>query len=170
MKQGEWNDDTIFDLIPDGILAVNRDLVMIRMNHSAMRLLDIHEDAVCEGKAVTSVMEEDGFRRLLGGRQQFSDTIRLPEKNIWLERFFCCDLEKTVLLCVLRDVTGQRLREEQLRKDLQRALELADTLNESQLRTVREVSSLLGENAAQTQILLRELKEAILPAERQNNG
>jgi hypothetical protein len=77
-----------------------------------MRLLNIREDAVCEGKAVASVMEEDGFRRLLGGRQQFSDTIRLPEKNIWLERFFCCDRDKTVLLCVLRDVTGQRLREE----------------------------------------------------------
>lgn len=170
MKRGEWNDDTIFDLIPDGILAVNRDLVMIRMNHSARLLLDIREDALCEGKAVVSVMEEDGFRRLLGGRQQFSDTIRLPGKNIWLERFFCCDREKTVLLCVMRDVTGQWLREEQLRKDLRRAAELADTLNENHLRTVREVSSLLGENAAQSQILLRELKEAILPAERQENG
>ncbi len=170
MKQGEWNDGTIFDLIPDGILAVDRDLVIIRMNHSAMRLLGIREDAVHEGKAVASVMEEDGFRRLLDGRQQFSDTIRLSEKNIWLERFFCRDQEKTVLLCVMWDVTGQKLREEQLQKDLRHALELADTLNESHLRTVREVSSLLGENAAETQILLRELKEAILPAERQENG
>ena len=170
MKQGEWNDDTIFDLIPDGILVVNRDLVIIRMNHNAKRFLDIRKETVCEGKAIVSVMEEDGFRRLLGGRQQFSDTIRLPEKNIWLERFFCCDREKTVLLCVMRDVTGQWLREEQLRKDLRRAAELADTLNENHLRTVREVSSLLGENAAQSQILLRELKEAILPAERQENG
>jgi len=170
LKQGEWNDNTIFDLIPDGVLALNRDLVIIRMNHSAMRLLNIREDAVCEGKAVASVMEEDGFRRLLGGRQHFSDTIRLPENNIWLERFFCCDREQTVLLCVMRDVTGQRLREEQLQKDLQQALELADTLNESHLRTVREVSSLLGENAAQTQILLRELKGTILPTERQKNG
>ena len=170
MKKEEWNDDTIFDLIPDGILAVNRDLEIIRMNHSAMRLFDIREDALCEGKAVISVMEEEGFRRLLGGRQQFSDTIRLPAKNIWLERFFCRDREKTVLLCVMRDVTGQRLREEQFRKNLQRAAELADTLNESHLRTVREVSSLLGENAAQTQILLRELKETILPTERQENG
>ena len=53
MKKEEWNDDTIFDLIPDGILAVNRDLEIIRMNHSAMRLLDIREDALCEGKTVT---------------------------------------------------------------------------------------------------------------------
>ena len=170
MKQEGWSDDTIFDLIPEGILAVNRDLVIIRMNHSARQLLDMREDAVCEGEAVASVMEEDGFRRLLGGRQQFSDTIRLSEKNIWLERFFQCDREKTVLLCVMRDVTGQRIREEQLQKDLQHAAALADTLNESHLRTVREVSSLLGENAAQTQILLRELKQTILPAERQENG
>ena len=170
MEREGWNDNTIFDLIPEGILAVNRDLEIVRINHSARRFLDIREDAVCERKAVVTVMEEDGFRQLLGGRQQFSDTFRLSESNIWLERFFCCDREQTVLLCVMKDVTGQRLREEQLQKELQRAAELADTLNESHLRTVREVSSLLGENAAETQILLRELKKAILPAERQENG
>ena len=170
MKQEEWNDDMIFDLIPDGIVAVDRELVIIRLNHSARRLLGIREDAVCEGKAVASVMEEDGFRRLLGGRQQFSDTIRLAEKNIWLERSFRCDREKAVLLCVMRDVTGQKNREERLQKDLRHALALADTLNERHLRTVREVSGLLGENAAENQILLRELKEAILPAERAENG
>jgi hypothetical protein len=70
----------------------------------------------------------------------------------------------------MRDVTGQRLREEQLQKDLKHAVELADTLNERHLRTVRDVSSLLGENAAEMQILLRELKEAILPAERTEHG
>lgn len=170
MKQEEWNDDMIFDLIPDGILAVNRDLVILRMNRSARRLLSVREEAVCEGKAAASVMEDDGFRRLLGGRQQFSDTIRLTEKNIWLERFFRCDREQTVLLCVMRDVTEQKRREEQLQKDLHHALALADTLNESHLRTVREVSGLLGENAAGTQILLRELKDTLLPAERKENG
>ena len=170
MGREGWNDDMIFDLIPDGILAVNRDLEIIRMNRSAAYLLNISEDTVYEGKKLVSVMEEDGFRRLLGGRQQFSDTIRLSEKNIWLERFFCCDREQTVLLCVMRDVTGQRLREEQLQKDLQHAVELADTLNERHLRTVRCVSGLLGENAADMQILLRELKEAIQPTERRKNG
>lgn len=170
MKQDSWNDGMIFDLIPDGILAVDRDLVIIRVNHSARQLLGICEDTVCEGKPAACVMEEDGFRRLLGGRQQFSDTIRLPEKNIWLERFFRCDREQKVLLCVMRDVTGQRLREEQLQRELRHALEVADTLNEHHLHTVRAVSGLLGENAAETQILLRELKEAIHPAERQENG
>ena len=170
MEREGWNDDMIFDLIPDGILAVNRDLEIVRMNRSAAYLLGIREDSFCEGKKVVCVMEEDGFQQLLGGRQQFSDTIRLSERNIWLERFFCCDREQTVLLCVMRDVTGQRLREEQLQKDLQHAVELADTLNERHLRTVRDVSSLLGENAAETQILLRELKEAIQPAERKKNG
>ena len=170
MGREGWNDDMIFDLIPDGILAVNRDLEIIRMNRSAAYLLNISEDTVYEGKKLVSVMEEDGFRRLLGGRQQFSDTIRLSEKNIWLERFFCCDREQTVLLCVMRDVTGQRLREEQLQKDLQHAVELANTLNERHLSTVRDVSGLLGENAADMQILLRELKEAIQPTERRKNG
>ena len=170
MKQEEWNDNMIFDLIPDGILAVNRDFMIIRMNRSARQLLSIREEAVCEGNAVASVMEDDGFRRLLGGRQQFSNTIQLPGKNIWLERSFHCDQEQTVLLCVMRDVTGQRIREEQLKKDLQHAAELAGTLNENHLRTVRDVSSLLGENAAEMQILLRELKEAILPAERTEHG
>ena len=170
MGREGWNDDIIFDLIPDGILAVNRDLEIIRMNRSAAYLLNISEDTVYEGKKLVSVMEEDGFRRLLGGRQQFSDTIRLSENNIWLERFFCCDREQTVLLCVMRNVTGQRLREEQLQKDLQHAVELADTLNERHLRTVRDVSGLLGENAADMQILLRELKQAIQPTERRKNG
>lgn len=70
MEQDRWNDDMIFDLIPDGILAVNHDLVIIRMNRSAKRLLSIREDAVCEGQTAASVMEEDGFLRL---RQLLTD-------------------------------------------------------------------------------------------------
>ena len=87
-----------------------------------------------------------------------------------LEKAVADAREKAVLLCVMRDVTGQKNREERLQKDLRHALALADTLNERHLRTVREVSGLLGENAAENQILLRELKEAILPAERAENG
>ncbi|MBQ9663835.1 MAG: PAS domain-containing protein [Oscillospiraceae bacterium] len=165
-----WNEDTLFDLIPEGILAVDRDLVIRRINRSARQLLGIREETVCEGKAVKGVMDESGFCRLRNGRQQFSDCMLLPEKNRWIERSFLCDRERTILLCVMQDVTRQRVQEEQLRKNLEHALELADALNEEHLRTVHDVASLLGENAAETQIVLRGLKEALCPPERKENG
>ena len=170
MEQTEkWNDELLFDLIPEGIIAVDRELMIRRINRSARRLLGIREDAVCEGRAVNTVMEESGFCRLCDGRQQFCDCIAFPEKNLWIERSYMCDRERTVLLCVMQDVTRQRVQEEQLRKNLEHALELADALNEKHLRTVHDVASLLGENAAETQIVLRDLKEALHPAERKEN-
>ncbi len=165
----KWNDELLFDLIPEGILAVDRDLVIRRINRSARQLLGIREDTVCEGRAVNTIMEENNFCRLRDGRQQFSDHIAISEKNLWIERFFVCDRERTVLLCVMQDVTRQRVQEELLQKNLEYALELADALNEKHLRTVHDVASLLGENAAETQIVLRDLKEALHPAERKKN-
>ena len=163
------NDDLLFDLIPEGIIAVDRELVIRRINRSARQLLGIREDTGYEGRAVNTVMEESGFCRLRDGRQQFSDCIAFPEKNLWIERSFVCDRERTVLLCVMQDVTRRRMQEEQLRKNLEHALELVDALNEKHLRTVHDVASLLGENAAETQIVLHDLKEALHPAERKEN-
>ena len=42
-------------------------------------------------------------------------------------------------------------------------------MNEKHLRLVQEVAGLLGEDAAEMQIALRELKKAILPVEGKKN-
>jgi 4-diphosphocytidyl-2-C-methyl-D-erythritol kinase len=49
------------------------------------------------------------------------------------------------------------------------AAELAEAMNEKHLRLVQEVAGLLGEDAAEMQIALRELKKAILPVEGKKN-
>jgi hypothetical protein len=50
------------------------------------------------------------------------------------------------------------------------AAELADALCEKQLRLVSEIAGLLGESAVEMQAAVKELKQAVLPDRKDQNG
>ena len=156
--------DTLLDLIPDGILAADRDLRLRTVNRAACRLLGLSETEAPLGAPADRVLGDAAFLRLRDGeRSRFSDTFELAGKDILMERLFLRDEEGTVLLCVLRDVTADAARREHALQGSLRAAELADAVCEKQLAAVREIAGLLGESAVETQAALQELKRTLLP-------
>ena len=69
--------------------------------------------------------------------------------------------QRTMLLCILRDVTDEEDSRRRRDEISRQTAEVADGVIEKQMRIVQEIASLLGETAAETKIALLKLKESI---------
>ena len=162
--------EAILNLLPDGVVALDRDFTVLQMNRAACRFLGVSDASACIGHPVRQILEEAPFLRLRDGNAvQLSDCVLLAEEGLWIERSYLCDRARTVFVCLLRDITQLRQQEEALQTGRQHVLELADTITEKQLHVVHEIAGLLGETAVETQAAMQELKQAILPVREDRN-
>ena len=168
MKYECSSETKILELIPDGILAVDRDLAVVCINPAACRLLGVPEAAEAVGRPVGRIMDDAAFLRLRDGDEtQFCDQCAAPEGNLRLERAFVRDAESSLLLCRMHAVGQER---EAALSDRMKAAEQADAICRRQLQIVQEIAGLLGESAVETQSALEELKRTLLPDRTKQHG
>ena len=162
MDIAAFNEDRILDLLPVGVLALDCELIIRRINPAACRFLGIGEAADVIGMSVGRLMKEDAFLRLRDGEPSpVCDSVFLPGGELPLERSVLCDAEKQLFVCVLQDAAGQQDYAPQ--DALRHAAELAETIREKQLHLVQEIAGLLGESAVEMQADVQELKQTLLP-------
>lgn len=162
-ERAETYSEKIINVSPEGIVTVGKDLKVSQINKAACRIFGIRDTADIIGYPVSRIMDEYDFVRLMSADgTQFTDQVFLAEYNVYLERIFICDPEKTLFTCIMRDVTQARQRKNKIQKTKVHAAELADTIIDNQLRIVHEIASLLGETAAETKVAVHDLKEAIM--------
>ena len=106
--------------------------------------------------------EYDYVKMISQDETQVTDEVFLADYNVYLERIFICDPERTLFTCIMRDVTKARQRRNKIQKTKIHAADLADDIIANQLRIVHEIASLLGETAAETKEAVHDLKEAIM--------
>ena len=163
IKKAETYSEMIINIAPEGIISVDRDLKVRQINRAACRIFNIRDTGDIVGYPVSRIMDEYDFVKLMGmDENQYTDRVYLAEYNVYLERVFICDPDRTVYTCIMRDVTLSRQRREQVQKTKLHAAEIADDLMENQLRIVHQIASLLGETAAETKVAVHDLKQAIL--------
>lgn len=168
MKYECSSETKILELIPDGILAVDRDLAVVCINPAACRLLGVPEAAEAVGRPVGRIMDDAAFLRLRDGDEaQLCDQCAAPEGNLRLERAFVRDAESSLLLCRMHAVGQER---EAALSDRMKAAEQADAICRRQLQIVQEIAGLLGESAVETQSALEELKRTLLPDRTKQHG
>ena len=148
---------------PEGILTVGTNLKVQQINAAACQIFGIKDPADIVGYPVSRIMDDYDFVRLMGmDETQYTDRVYLAEYNVYLERIFMCDPERTLYTCIMRDETASRRRKEQVQKTQMHAAELADRIIDNQLRIVHQIANLLGETAAETKVAVHDLKQAIL--------
>ncbi len=163
------NEAKILELIPDGIVAADQNLIVVYINQTARRFLDIPESADPVGMPVAGIMEEADFLRLRDDAEtrQTGGIRRMGKAR--LECSFQSSPERDLFVCVMHDLTLLQEQNDGLSKHLH-AAELADALCEKQLRLVSEIAGLLGESAVEMQAAVKELKQAVLPDRKDQNG
>ena len=95
-------------------------------------------------------------------REITQDCIYLDEQKRYIERVLTNDRKNKLILCIMKDVTREKMREKKQKRAQAEAVQMADKLAEEQLRIVHEIASLLGETAADTKVAIEELKQTIL--------
>lgn len=150
----------------NGVLVVNEELEIQKINRAAMEMLNIQSESDVLGEQVARVFDPYAFIQTMAEEKPVRDRREYyPEYKKYLELSVVHDKTSRILIALLRDVTElttARRNKEALEKS---TMEVADQVVDKQMRIVQEIASLLGETAAETKIALVKLKESMLHEE-----
>lgn len=162
MEKSERFSNNILDNTPNGILVVNENLEVQRLNAAAMKMLNINSQSDVLGEPAVRIMDPLPFIDVLeNGKQVNGLSSFYAEYNKYIELTIVHDKTSHILISILRDVTEQE--NERKKKEVlgRQTAAIADKVVEKQMRIVQEIASLLGETAAETKIALTKLKESM---------
>ena len=153
----------IIDAMPGLLVTIDYDFHIIQMNKAAQDLFDISRKKHLLGMPVGEIMDDYSMINMIAfNREIIQDCIYLGEQKRYIERVLTNDRKNKLILCIMKDVTKEKEREKRENRAKADAVRMADKLAEEQLRIVHEIASLLGETAADTKVVIEELKQTIL--------
>lgn len=162
MEKSDHFTTTLLDNTPNGILILNENYEIQRINRAAMQMLHIGFESDVIDQPVMNIMDPIPFMEVLqnnvpviGQRDYYA------EHGIYLEQTIVHDAPSQLLLAFLRDVTAEESDRQYHERLLEQTAETADKVVDKQMRVVQEIASLLGEAAAETKIALTKLKESM---------
>ena len=162
MKRAEGFSDTVVATSPNGILVLNDDLEVQKINPEACRLLRVRNEKDVLGDGVVRLMAEDAFRKVRTKQKPLeNERIYLAEYECYVDRTILYNSEYHLYICLLRDVSDEMEQQEKKLEVRMQAVEIANDVAKKQLKIVQDIASLLGETAADTMIALERLKETI---------
>ncbi len=165
-KQEDYS-SKVFDAMPGLLVTVDYQLKIVQMNKAAKDLFDIHRKRNLIGRPVSEIMDDSKLVDIVSFDLKMNeDEIYLEDENIYLERVMKNDKKNHMILCVMKDVTQERIYQKQVEKVRRDAAQIADHLVEEQLKIVHQIAGLLGETASDTKIAVEELKNTILQNDR----
>ena len=161
-EKAESLSDNIMTNSPNGIILLNENLEIQKINNVALRIVNMRNAADLMGEPVVRILDPSGFLRVMtSGKEIKEQKTYLAEYNRYVEQSISYDKNYHTLLCILRDITDAEMAREHREHINKQTIETADKVVEKQMRIVQEIASLLGETAAETKIALTKLKESI---------
>ena len=162
MKKAEGFSDIVVANSPNGLLVLNDDLEIQKINPEACRLLRVRNEKDVLGDHVNRLLDPEPFRRVRGKQKQLENMRAfLPEYKCFVDRTILYNGEYHLYTCILRDITEEMSQQEKKMEMRMQAAEIADDVAKKQLKIVQDIASLLGETAADTLIAISRLKETI---------
>jgi iron only hydrogenase large subunit-like protein len=157
-KLAQKKANALLKKMPSAVVIVDEELKIIECNANFVRLFseDIEEPKELEGIALDSVIPFSHlFRRVLdGGEDIVGHDIRY-QRSILNSSIFA--IEPHVVLCgIFQDITEPIFQKEQI---ITRAREVI----QKNLKTVQQIAYLLGENAADSEIILNSIVSSFSP-------
>ena len=153
---------TIVRNSPNAILVLNDRLEVQEVNNAAVKLLNLRQASDILGEQIVNILDPLVFVNVLDtGRGVRNQREYLAEYGKCVEQTVIPMEQRTMLLCILRDVTDEEDSRRRRDEISRQTAEVADGVIEKQMRIVQEIASLLGETAAETKIALLKLKESI---------
>lgn len=162
MDKAEAVSDTISRNSPNAILMLNDKLEVQQVNPAALKMLNLRDPSAILGDQVVRILDPMPFIKVQqSGRGVFNERVYLAEYSRYAEQTIVPAEDGRMLLCIMRDVTGEEETRRQKEEISRQTVEVADKVVDKQMRIVQEIASLLGETAAETKIALSKLKESI---------
>ncbi len=159
-KEAESKVDVLFSTIPMGAVIVDSDLQIADCNVHFLDIFGDMEEGFAD-ESILSMVKGLPLESFVPFAEKFREQFYLPHpgqyrvhfKDKYLRvTFFLVD-EKRLLGALFEDITNPTIRRETVVKK-------AEDVIQKSLETVQQIASLLGENAAETEIMLNSLIDA----------
>lgn len=161
-ERAESFSNQILNITPNAILTVDMDLKVQQINKAASDIFHLEPKDIIN-QPVSRILDEFDFVNIIT-----SDTLKtekftfLAEYNAYLSQVFMYDKSNSIIVCIMKNITEERQKRNQLIQKKIQAAAMADDIADKQLRIVHEIASLLGETAAETKIAIQDLKNTIM--------
>ena len=161
-KKSESYASKVIDSMPSAVLSVDMSLKIKQINPAACAIFGMEPQNLI-GEPVRSILDENAFiEALASGEEYMKFSTYLPDYDVYLNATISPDKKSELIICVLQDVTEEKLSKRKALQKKQHAAMLADKIIDDQLRMVHEIASLLGETAAETKIAISDLKNTVM--------
>ncbi len=159
-KEAESKVDVLLRTIPNGIVIVDSDLKIADCNTRFLNLFGDMEEGFVD-QNVLNMVRGLPVERFIPFADKFKDQFylahpgqyRMHYRDKFLRVTFFLVEKKRLLGAMFEDITSPTVRRETVVKK-------AEDVIQKSLETVQQIASLLGENAAETEIMLNSLIEA----------
>ena len=161
-EKAENFSDTIVKNTPNGIIVLNENLGVQKINGAERNMMNIRYKSDFLGDSVVRILDPSVFMQVSRtGTDVRNQRIYLAEYNRYIEQSVIYDKDSHLLVGIMRDVSDEEAQREKKERIGRQTIEVADKVVDKQMRIVQEIASLLGETAAETKIALTKLKESI---------
>lgn len=162
MGRAESFSDKILNITPNAILSVDLDLKVQQMNEASAKLFGVQTADVVGGPVSRILDEFDFVNMMINDIPTMKKNTFLTEYNRYVEQVFLYDRSSSIIICIMKDISAERVKKNRSMKAKLEAANMADEIVEKQLRIVHEIASLLGETAAETKLAVADLKDTIM--------
>ena len=160
-EKAESTSNLIFNSTPNGIIALDEDLIIQEVNISARILLNINE-AEAIGKPIEEILECDDFHNVNApGDNIYNRKHHYIKQDVIVEQSILYVKEQQIVLIFMKDITKEEKKQQQMYSMRAETVEIAQKVIEKQMRVAQEIASLLGETTAETKVALTKLKKSI---------
>ncbi|MDR2048308.1 MAG: 4Fe-4S binding protein [Treponema sp.] len=161
IAKAESFSDDIIRHTPNAIIVLNESLEVQQINAAACKLLNVAAGNIL-GDQVVRILDPVPFVEVCREeKNSYNRRVYLADYRKHVDQTILYDKNYRIIICIMRDVTGETGRRETKERFNRNAMEIADRVLEKQMRTVQEIASLLGETTAETKIALTKLKESL---------
>lgn len=161
-KKAESYAGKVIDSMPSAVLSVDMSLKIQQINPAACAIFGMEPHNLI-GEPVRSILDENAFiEALASGEEYMKFNTYLPDYDVYLDETISPDKKAELIICVLKDVTEEKISKRKALQKKQHAAMIADKIIDDQLRMVHEIASLLGETAAETKIAISDLKNTVV--------
>ncbi len=155
-RLAERRTDRIIDTSPNGIVILDKDLIIISMNPAFKHFFSC-SDAVL-GRHISYLMDPAPFEKLISGMADKLDiTVTHRPYNLFCRELIYTLGEEGQIAGIFINITGLRQQEKKLKELRSQTVEQANELLEHQVKMALNLAQFLGESTAKGEALVRKL-------------
>ena len=162
VARAESFSDNIIKNTPNSVIVLNENFEVQQINNAACHLMNINPQDI-QGDQVVRILDPMPFLNAVQqGRNSYNPRSYLADYEKYVESTVIYDKSYHIIICIMRDITEETLRQQAKEELNRKTIEAADKVIEKQMTAVQEIASLLGETTAETKIVLTKLKESLI--------